>query len=358
MKIPTIDYSALNTSDENHSILSEQRHGITIFLVLIGALFVIYFCLISSIAIAIKIFLGSLVIPMVITLLLILKEFSHNTKRISDRKLLFATQNNMHLEKNITNIPHQGVVFKAGRDKKIIERFIVTTESSPIEVGNYRYTIGSGRNSETVNTGYIRTTLSRTLPHMLLDARANNRGWASNLPTTLKNNQILSLEGNFDKYFTLYAPKQYERDALYVFTPDVMAALIDHASNYDIEIIDNNLFIYSNVGFALSKETTWQQILSLIATLHPDLHKQTHYYADERVYDRQQDIVMQPGKRLKSGLHIPATLIYPLGIALILFAPILVDFMGATRELSVVITGFLTFVLLAWILGRDILFKK
>lgn len=48
--------------------------------------------------------------------------------------------------------------------------------------------------------------------------------------------QVLSLEGDFDRYFTPYCPKQYERDALSVFTPDLMALCIDEAAPFDIEI--------------------------------------------------------------------------------------------------------------------------
>ena len=51
---------------------------------------------------------------------------------------------------------------------------------------------------------------------------------ASSAPTCRRRStrtQVLSLEGDFDRYFTLYCPKEYERDALYVFTPDLMALL-------------------------------------------------------------------------------------------------------------------------------------
>lgn len=43
---------------------------------------------------------------------------------------------------------------------------------------------------------------------------------------------MLSLEGDFDRYFTLYCPGDYERDALYVFTPDLLALLIDESRHF------------------------------------------------------------------------------------------------------------------------------
>ncbi|MEO7546479.1 MAG: hypothetical protein ABIT21_09370 [Terrimesophilobacter sp.] len=76
------------------------------------------------------------------------------------------------------------------------------------------------------------------VPNMILDAKSNNFLW-TNLPQNFSRNQVLSLEGDFDKHFTLYCPKEYEHDALYVFTPDLMTRLIDHAAGYDVELVDD-----------------------------------------------------------------------------------------------------------------------
>ena len=78
---------------------------------------------------------------------------------------------------------------------------------------------------------------------MVLDARSNNGLFGgTNLPSQFSKDQILSLEGDFSEYFTLYCPREYERDALYVFTPDLMALLIDQTSTFDVEIVDDWMF--------------------------------------------------------------------------------------------------------------------
>jgi hypothetical protein len=96
--------------------------------------------------------------------------------------------------------------------------------------------------------------LDRALPHMVLDAVQNDRKIlgqrVSNLPARFDLAQRLSREGDFDRYFTLYAPADYERDALYVFTPDLMALLIDEAGSgeggsMDVEIIDDRMYVYA-----------------------------------------------------------------------------------------------------------------
>lgn len=66
-----------------------------------------------------------------------------------------------------------------------------------LDMGNYRYTTGSGKNRTTHHWGYMVLALDRALPHMMLDSRANNRLFgATNLPTYFKKDQVLSLEGD------------------------------------------------------------------------------------------------------------------------------------------------------------------
>jgi hypothetical protein len=76
---------------------------------------------------------------------------------------------------------------------------------------------------------YVAVTLPEPLPHVVLDARAND-GHGRDLPATVRRGQRLSLEGDFDRSFRLYVPDDYERDALFLLTPDVMAALVDDAA--------------------------------------------------------------------------------------------------------------------------------
>ncbi len=54
----------------------------------------------------------------------------------------------------------------------------------------------------------------------------------------------MSLEGDFNKYFKLSVPKGYEVKALEVFTPDVMATLIDKCKFFNVEIAGTNIYSY------------------------------------------------------------------------------------------------------------------
>ncbi|WJS89735.1 hypothetical protein [Microbacterium testaceum] len=57
-----------------------------------------------------------------------------------------------------------------------------------------------------INLGYLAIRLPRQLPHFLLDARSNN-GILSSLQHQPQRKQRLSLEGDFDSHFHLFAPR-------------------------------------------------------------------------------------------------------------------------------------------------------
>ena len=127
-----------------------------------------------------------------------------------------------------------------------------------------------------------------------------------NLPATFDKSQILSLEGDFDKYFTLYCPKEYERDALYVFTPDLMALLIDEAAPFDVEIVDDWMFVYSNVAFRTGDANLYARLFRIIDTVGAKALTQTDRYVDARVGDFSANVVAPQGARLKRGVSVGA----------------------------------------------------
>lgn len=145
---------------------------------------------------------------------------------------------------------------------------------------------------------------------MILDSRANNGLFGStNLPTYFTNDQVLSLEGDFDQYFTLYCPRQYERDALYVFTPDLMALLIDEAAPFDVEIVDEWMFVYSSKPFDPLSRLTYERLFRIADTVGAKTLRQTKRYKDERVHSFAANIIAPQGRRLKSGVSVGAVVV-------------------------------------------------
>ncbi len=211
----------------------------------------------------------------------------------------FAQANGISYEHDIPPVGYEGLIFDEGHSREITE-----TLKFPdgVEVGNYRYVTGSGKNRSTHNFGFARIALSRHVPHMVLDAKKNNFLSLTNLPDSFDRSQRLTLEGDFNDYFDVYVPQEYERDALYVFTPDVMQALIQHGRKFDIEVIDNELYLYSTMHTNLTSEEALKELLTVVATLREELLDQTRRYSDERVVGVQAGTaVAETGRRLKKG---------------------------------------------------------
>ncbi|MGI6879013.1 hypothetical protein [Microbacterium sp. gxy059] len=116
--------------------------------------------------------------------------------------------------------------------------------------------------------GYIAVQLDAPLPHIVLDATANNRMGRSNLPLVFPDARALSLEGEFGRHFRLLCPPGYEPDAYYLFTPDVMARFVDTAARLDVEIIDDWLFFYFDGRRAMPVDPDqWAWMFSIVAAM-------------------------------------------------------------------------------------------
>ncbi len=214
----------------------------------------------------------------------------------------FAEANGLKFSPKIDSPVRDGLIFNIGRSRSAYN-ILSSTTSNPFEIANYTYTTGSGKNSCTHIYGYIMVQLDRNLPHMVLDSKANNTNIfglsISDLPLEFNKDQKLSLEGDFDSHFTLYAPKEYEQDALYVFTPDLMQLFIDDSLNFDAEIVDNKIFIYSNTQFDLTDQALLQRLFNVIDKVVSKVESQTEHYIDERVGSAIKDAIAVPGRRLK-----------------------------------------------------------
>lgn len=220
----------------------------------------------------------------------------------------FAEANGFTFSPRASDPSYPGMIFGIGRRRTAIDH-ITRSGGRFLDIGNFRYTTGSGKNQKTRNWGFMALHLDRRLPHMLLDARSNNVLGMSNLPTTFSRDQVLSLEGDFDRHFTLYCPREYERDALYVFTPDLMALLIDEAGAFDVEVIDDWMFVYSTTPHRMGEPSAMMRLLRIVDTVGAKTVSQTDRYADERIGNRAVNLVAPQGARLRRGVPWAAILI-------------------------------------------------
>jgi hypothetical protein len=203
----------------------------------------------------------------------------------------------------------EGAVFGALLEAVVTDR-VVATGAIPFEVGNVAGRVGGTRTEQfgkvrvtmTQRTnrhsdhGYLSIQLPRSLPHFVVDAHANGRS----LPLPLKPKNRVSLEGDFDDHFALYAPTGYERDALYLFTPDVMALLIDETGDLDVEVIGDRLTIYAPGLFDLRNRAVWERLEQIVRLLGGKAIDQAENYSDPRAAGTDSNVAPE-GRRLDQG---------------------------------------------------------
>lgn len=254
-------------------------------------------------------FLQMLVVGGIITAIVVFSIFAGRAKELRRFRLReFAARNKLRYSSDLRDPKLNGMIFSIGNGR-ILDEWL-RDEAGRFAVGNYQYSTGSGKNRQTFNWGYLAIPLKRNLPHMVLDAKSNNISLLfgmqlTNLPVSFARDQTLALEGDFNNYFTLYAPKEYERDALYVFAPDLMALLVDNSARYDVELVDDTLYVYG-ATFDLLSQATWEHLMRIVETVGKKAAEQTKLYVDERVGDPASNVVAAPARQLKQGVSTAA----------------------------------------------------
>lgn len=217
----------------------------------------------------------------------------------------FAAANGMVYEHQLAAPALPGMIFQRG-DSRMASQLVRGFHPRFVEFANYRYTTGSGKNRTTHTWGYVAVKLDVPLPNIVLDARGNNT-LGSNLPASFSKDQRLSLEGDFDRYFTLYCPRGYEADALYLFTPDIMARFIDHAAEMDVEIVDDWMFLYMRRKASTTDAATWAWLFGTVGALMTKFDQWARW-RDDRLRQAQAAPAPTPGSLSPSPSSGPLSL--------------------------------------------------
>ncbi len=179
----------------------------------------------------------------------------------------FAAANGYSFSPDASMDGMNGAFFRVGYGQRRYDLVGGSYQGHPIELFLYQYTIGEGKRAETYVYTVFRLRFDTAMPDLVLEQKKYGVGY-SILKTAASQKEFISLEGDFNKYFTLSVPKGYETEALEVFTPEVMGELIDKCKDLNLEIVGTDLFIYAHG--AVGKEATLL-----------DLYGIAHYFAEQ-----------------------------------------------------------------------------
>lgn len=105
----------------------------------------------------------------------------------------------------------------------------------------YKYVVGYGKHRQVYEFTVMEIDILNQFPHILLDSQRNNGGAARVRATSEK----LSLEGDFDSFFSLYVEPSHRTDALSIISPDVMQTVMNATQQYDIEICGAKVYLFA-----------------------------------------------------------------------------------------------------------------
>lgn len=128
------------------------------------------------------------------------------------------------------------VMFRQGHGRKINHIITGTHNGRGLRIFNYQFTSGYDRDSKKYTYTVFGFTFNGQFPHLYLNSFGDRFG--------TKIGEVIPLPAEFEKKFRLSAPKEYEIEALQVFTPDLLAHLLDVQLDYDIELVNQELLIF------------------------------------------------------------------------------------------------------------------
>lgn len=165
------------------------------------------------------------------------------------------------------------------------ERAVVTCddERMPFELGIH-HSVSRGQERATVQRpfAFIELPLPTAVPHIVL---ANKR--RSIIPTLGlgRGAARMDLEGDFAKTFRLLVPEGYQQDALYIFTPDLMARVLDLGAGAEIELVSDRLYVYLPASTRFDRADTMSAAITLAEEFHRRFTARTELYRDDAAGD-------------------------------------------------------------------------
>lgn len=131
-----------------------------------------------------------------------------------------------------------GIMFRQGNTRNMSNIIKGDIDGRRFKIFNYQFSIGSDKNKETYYYTVFAFKFKGSFPHIYLNNKHNSYG--------VKVGEEIPVPREFEKQFSLSAPRKYEIEALEIFTPDVLENLLNNGFAHDVEFINQNILIFTN----------------------------------------------------------------------------------------------------------------
>lgn len=137
----------------------------------------------------------------------------------------------------------QGKFFQLGTSRQVKDLLSGRYRGCPIEIFNYSFTVQQGRSSRNESYTIFALTFAGVLPDIALTPKSFLG--ADSLACAPDGTVAISLEGDFNDHFRLYAPNTFQVEIREIFQPDLMAELVETYKSYRIEMAGSRIYVVS-----------------------------------------------------------------------------------------------------------------
>lgn len=141
----------------------------------------------------------------------------------------------------------EGAIFRKNSGGRITHYIRGKIDGRDLRIFTFSFT---DQNGKTIYYTVFAFKFNGSFPHIFLNRRGNQYGFDAG--------ERVPLPTEFEKKFSLSAPKKYEIEALEIFTPDVLAALLDGEFPHDVEFADREVLIFAE-GQITDSTMLWRE---------------------------------------------------------------------------------------------------
>ena len=145
--------------------------------------------------------------------------------------------------------PLSGAIGKLGKDRKLELLAHGMVKNYPVTLWAQDCIFYPHLNNIAVTNSYrvLEITTEQNFYHVFVDSKRNDKGLFGKdmrtLAKSLRGNQQLTVEGDVNKYFRMYVPADARYKSLVTLTPEKLLALRDYGQNFDVEFVDNKIYV-------------------------------------------------------------------------------------------------------------------
>lgn len=173
-----------------------------------------------------------------------------------------------------------GDIFQVGHSNSITDVLSGTYQEHPVRLFEYDFVTGSGKSQQSHQYTILEIQFGHAIPAMsVTPAEGSITSFISQdkvIDSHFSLPMKISLEGDFNKYFSVHAPNGTEIEDLEVMSPEFMAFLVDHNDVYKdsgFECHDVRLYIHLPGALNSQKIKTLSSLYALADVLMPKLEK-------------------------------------------------------------------------------------